>query len=127
MEVYADPGEGIIKAFAMIKKRELAVRWWSLMEDGLAVQCHCEKGPGCHENGVVYRPMDDIELQMKYQLSSFQAEYHLPDKKVHYFQIRLGRPFNEKKLKVPMSWRDPVALERACKGFDALKKRRESQ
>ncbi len=83
---YADPGKGVITAFAMVKKRELAVRWWSLMEDGLAVRCHCEKGPACRENGVVYRPLDDIEQQMKYQLGSFQAEYRLPDNKVRYYQ-----------------------------------------
>ena len=123
MEVYADPGENTITAFAMVKKRELAVRWWSLVEDGLAVKCDCEKGPTCHENGLVYRPMDDIELQIKHQLNNFRVEYRLPETKLRYFQIRQGQPFIEKKLRVPMSWKEPTRLEQARKRFDVLKQR----
>jgi hypothetical protein len=36
----------------------------------------------------------------------------------------MGTPFDEKKLKIPSSWRDKARLEKARKGFDELSKRK---
>ncbi len=126
MNIYSDPAQGIITAYVMVKKRELAARAWELTEEGIAVNCWCEKGTLCRESGIVYRPAEPerIEGQVKSFIKMFQIEYGVPDKKIHYYHIRQQEAHGELKLKVPMRWRDPAALAKACAGFDKLKLRR---
>jgi hypothetical protein len=90
--------------------RAFAVRWWALTEQGIAVNCQCEKMWNCKERGLVYYPWDDLEAQMN-------------DLLTRYFHIRVGKLFGEKKLKTPSSWRDEALLEKARKGFDELSKK----
>jgi len=71
---------------------------------------------------MVFRPSDDVERQMNLLLMRFREEYNLPEKKTRYFHLRVGKPFEEKKLKIPSSWRDEALLEKARKGFDELSK-----
>ncbi|MBU2610757.1 MAG: hypothetical protein KJ606_07410, partial [Chloroflexi bacterium] len=126
MNVYADPAQGSITAYAMLKKREVATRVWEMTDQGISVMCWCEKSPRCRENGLIYRPAEPefVESQMKSWLRSFQREYGLLDTKIRYHQIRQNETYAELKLKVPSRWKEPAALERACAGFDELKKRR---
>jgi len=124
VEVYADPSEGTITAYMIRRKHELAMRGWVMTGEGIAVTCQCEKMWQCEANGMVYRPSDDLERQMNYLLGLFREEYLLPDNKTRYFQIRVGKPFDEKKLKIPASWRDEATLERARRGFERLRKKR---
>ncbi len=121
VEVYADPLSGTITAYAMVKKRELCMRGWKLVETGIAVYCRCEKGKDCQEDGMVYLPRDDVDRQANSLLAMFLDEYRVPKNKVRYFQIRQGNTFDEKKLKVPSSWKDPAALEKARQGFENLR------
>lgn len=124
VEVYTDPTEGVITAYMMRRHSELAVRWWMMTGEGIAVICQCEKMWNCKERGLVYYPWDDLEAQMNDLLTRFREEYHLPDKKTRYFYIRVGKPFEEKKLKIPSSWRDEALLEKARRGFDELNERK---
>ena len=124
VEVYADPSEGTITAYMIRRKHELAMRGWVMTGEGIAVTCQCEKMGQCEADGMVYRPSDDLERQMDLMLTRFREEYLLPDKKTRYFQVRLGKPFDEKKLKIPASWRDEATLERARQGFERLRKKR---
>jgi hypothetical protein len=124
VEVYSDPAEGVITAHMMRRHSEVAVRWWAMTGEGISVNCQCEKMWNCKERGLVYYPWDDLEAQMNDLLTRFREEYNLPDKKTRYFHIRVGKPFEEKKLKIPSSWRDEALLERARKGFDELSKRK---
>jgi len=123
VEVYSDPAEGTITAYMIRRQSELAVRWWAMTDEGISVNCRCEKMWNCKSNGMVFRPSDDIERQMNTLLTRFREEYNLPDKKTRYFHIRVGKPFEEKKLKIPSGWRDETILENARKGFDELSKR----
>ena len=123
VEVYSDPTEGTITAYMMRRHSELAVRWWAMTEQGIAVNCQCEKMWNCKERGLVYYPWEDLEAQMNDLLMRFREEYYLPDNKTRYFHIRVGKPFEEKKLKIPSSWRDEALLEKARKGFDKLRKK----
>ncbi|MDI6768069.1 MAG: hypothetical protein QMD04_00155 [Anaerolineales bacterium] len=126
MEVYADPAQGSITAYAMLKKREVATRVWELTNEGISVMCWCEKGPLCREKGIVYRPAEPefIESQIKRLLKSFQQEYDVPDTKIRYHQIRQNETYAELKLKVPSRWKEPAALEQARAGFEKLRSRR---
>jgi hypothetical protein len=121
IEVYADPAQGMVTAYAMANKREIAVRWWTFEESGIVIECQCEKGRNCQENGLIYRPMDDIDAQMKSQIGKFRVEYRVPEYKLRYFQIREGQPFEEKKLKVPSHWKDPEAIKKARDNFEKLR------
>jgi len=124
VEVYSDPAEGTITAYMMRRHSELAVRWWAMTDEGISVNCQCEKMWNCKSHGMVFRPSDDIDRQINLLLTRFREEYHLPDKKTRYFHIRVGKPFEEKKLKIPSSWRDEEILEKARNGFDELSKRK---
>ena len=123
VEVYCDPTEGTITAYMIRRQSELAVRWWAMTDQGISVNCQCEKMWNCKSNGMVFRPSDDIERQMNLLLTRFREEYNLPDKKTRYFHIRVGKPFEEKKLKIPSGWRDEAILEKARHGFDELSKK----
>jgi hypothetical protein len=124
IEVYCDPAEGTITAYMMRRQSELAVRWWAMTDQGISVHCRCEKMWDCESNGMLFRPSDDIERQMNLLLTRFREEYNLPDKKTRYFHIRVGKSFDEKKLKIPSAWRDEALLEKARQGFDELSKRK---
>jgi len=121
MEVYADPAGNVIAAYVKAKKREIATREWSMSDEGIAVNCWCEK-QDCANRGVVYYPLDADKLagQMTLLIERFAEEYDVPEKKMRFFQVRQGQPFGETKLKVPAGWRDPATLARAQAGFDAL-------
>jgi hypothetical protein len=123
MEVYSDPAQNLIAAYVKARKHEIAARQWSMSDEGIAVNCWCEK-PFCPEQGVVYRPANAEELteQMRMFIEDFAAEYDVPLKKIRHFHVRQGRPFGETRLKVPASWKDPATLERARAGFEALHK-----
>ncbi len=124
VEVYSDPAEGTISAYMMRRQSEVAVRWWAMTDEGISVNCRCEKMWNCKSNGMVFRPSDDIERQINLLLTRFREEYDLPDKKTRYFHIRVGKPFEEKKLKIPSGWRDEAILEKARKRFDELSNRK---
>jgi hypothetical protein len=125
VEVFSDPADGTITAYMFRRKHELATRWWIMTDEGILVNCNCEKALDCKADGIVYRPSeDDIERQMNLLLTRFREEYRLPDNKTRYFQIRIGKPFDEKKLKIPATWRDEATLEKARAGFDELTKKR---
>jgi hypothetical protein len=64
--------------------------------------------------------MDDMDAQMKSQIGKFRAEYHVPEYKLRFFQVRKGQPFEEKKLRVPSEWKDPEAIKKARKNFEKL-------
>ena len=122
MEVYTDPAQNVMTAYVMIKKRDIAARQWSMSAEGIEVDCHCEK-LDCQERGIVYRPEDaeHITTQLVNFIEDFAAEYRVPPKKIRYFYVRQGQPFDEQKLKVPTNWKDPVTLERAWAGFETLR------
>ena len=121
IDVYADPAQRTITAFALTKKRDIAVRWWTFEEGGIAIGCKCEKGQNCPENGLIYRPMDDIDTQMKLQIGKFRSEYHVPENKLRFFQVREGQPFEEKKLRVPLQWKDRETIIKAREAFEKMR------
>ena len=121
IDVYADPAQMTITAFALTKKRDIAVRWWTFEEGGIAIGCKCEKGQNCPENGLIYRPMDDIDTQMKLQIGKFRSEYHVPENKLRFFQVREGQPFEEKKLRIPLQWKDRETIIKAREAFEKMR------
>lgn len=120
IEVYAHPASNTIIAYAMAKKRVIAMRQWTFEKSGIAIECQCEKGRDCNENRQIYRPRDDVYLQMKSHVGKFRSEYQVPEYKLRFFQVRGEQPFEEKNLKVPSAWKDPDVVKKAQENFDKL-------
>ena len=123
IEVYSDPAQSMITAYAMAKKRVIAERYWTFEKSGIAIECKCEKGRDCQEDGLIYLPMEDMDMQMKIQIGKFRAEYRVPEYKQRFFQIRNEQPFEEKKLKVPSEWKDPEVIKKARENFEKLREK----
>jgi len=128
MDVQAIPAENLIVAWVLVKKSEIATRQWTMTDQGIGVDCWCEKN-NCPQRGIVYRPAsaEEIKEQMVSFIEDFAMEYGVPLKKIHYFHFRLGKQFPESSLKVPASWKEPATLERAWEGFDALRTKNRKQ
>jgi len=121
VEVYSDPRLGIVSAYLMVRKREIAVRTWELTSDGIAVHCRCEDW-FCAQNGLVYRPgrVDEIEQQIMFYLREFIDEYDVLEKKLRFFRQRRGDMHKERRLILTGKWKDPAVLEKARIGFGKL-------
>ena len=124
LEVYSNPAQNQIIAAVILKKREIATRAWSMTDEGIAVNCWCEK-PNCDERGIVYRPMDAQRItgQVVGFVEKYAKEYGVPGKKIRFYHIRQQEVHGDVRLKLPASWKDPLVLEQAWAGFDALRNR----
>jgi len=124
LEVYSDPVQNQIIAYVLHRKREIATRAWSMTEEGIAVKCMCEK-PNCVERDLVYRPMDAerITEQVVGFVDKLAMEYGVPGKKIRFYNIRQREAHVDVRLKVPTRWKDPLVLEKAWTGFEALRHR----
>jgi hypothetical protein len=122
LEVYADPAQGVITAYVMARKRELAMRRWEMTDEGISSHCHCEKGWQCKHSGIVYRPAPDsqLEAQVMSFVTALRTEYGIGATKVHFYQICQGQVFDERKLRLPVQWREATRLAKARQGFDQL-------
>lgn len=123
MEIYSDPSDSSITAYVIVRKKEIAVRHWTMTNKGLRSICQCEKGSKCTCDRVLYRPALEEELndQVDWLIEKMRAEYGVSSTKIRYFQIRQNEPHQEVKLKIPPAWRNLQALAEARQGFEQLK------
>lgn len=120
IEVYTYAAEPVIEAFVIASGgRELAQRTWKLVEDGIAVWCHCEKGPFCQVNQTVFEPVtaDRIEAQLQDQIEALRQEYQVSGKRLNFYYILHDVPRPERRLLLRGLWKDEMALARARTGF----------
>jgi hypothetical protein len=77
IQVETDGRRAEVRAFAIYKEREIAVRIWELAEDGINSTCHCEKGWKCSANEKIDRPADaeHIEAQLMKFIRALADEY----------------------------------------------------
>ena len=120
MEVYVGIARPEVSAYVFYKGRQIAARHWELIEDGILVECHCEKGRACLADGNLYRPLEDqeIEKQILYHINLLKREYQVPPKKVSYYRESGGRPVSMYRFVLFGAWKDPQLLERARENFD---------
>ena len=124
LDVYSDPAANSIVAYVIQKKRQIATREWRMDDEGILVNCWCEK-EYCSKRGLVYRPaaVENLAVQLTECVEEFAREYGVGVKKIHYLHVRQGQPIRELKLKIPAGWKEPEILERAKAGFEALRNR----
>ncbi len=121
-DVYFGSAMPLVSAYVMAKKREIAVRSWELTGEGIAVSCNCEK-LFCRTNGLIYRPAPDnqIEAQLMTLIRAFMEEYRVPEKKIHYYRMRAGEPYEVRKLVLLGKWKEAETLHAAHEGFAKLR------
>jgi len=120
IEVYAEASLPVIRAWVFGAKRELAVRSWELMAEGIHIQCECEKGIDCGRTGLLMRPAppDRIEVQMQAEIDLLRQEYQVPAKRVSFFYVvnDMARP--EHRLLLRGHWKEGTWLSLARQGFE---------
>jgi hypothetical protein len=109
-----------VRAFALKKEREIAVRVWELTQDGITANCHCEKGRNCPSDRMIHRPADElrIEGQLLRLIREFALEYHVPETKITFQRIISNEIFESQQLTLPSVWKDSEKLTVAQAGFD---------
>jgi len=120
IEVYTHAAEPVIHAFVIASGgRELARRTWELVEDGIAVWCHCEKGPSCRVDQTIFEPetADEIEAQLQDEIEALRLEYQVPGKRVNFYYVLRDAPRPERRLLLRGLWKDDAALSRARIAF----------
>jgi hypothetical protein len=122
IQVEVEIGRAEVRAFALNKEREIAMRVWELADDGIGVTCRCEKGWSCRADGVIHRPAeaDQIEAQLMRLIRAFGAEYGVPEKKISILRMIGGHALEDRRLNLPLAWKDPGSLAAAQAGFDKL-------
>ena len=114
----------LVRAFALRKENELAVRTWELTEKGIAASCECEKGWMCRADNLLHRPLDAarIEMQLMRLIREFAGEYGVPEKKTSFMRMISGRVYESQRLSLPPVWTDPERLAHAQESFDHIRR-----
>ena len=99
-------------------KRPIAIRTWSLVKDGVLIECQCEKRP-CPADSKIFAPPDaaHIEGEIDYRLDLLRREYNVPSRRVVNYQ-----DVNENLLPLPHlilrgKWKDDETLAFARENF----------
>jgi hypothetical protein len=122
IQVEVEPGRAEVRAFALHKEREIAMRVWELADDGIRVTCRCEKGWSCRAGRVIHRPAEagQIEAQIMRLILAFGAEYGVTEKKISVLRMVGGYVLEDRRLNLSLAWKDPGSLAAAQAGFDKL-------
>lgn len=120
MEVYVSASRPEVSAYIFRKGRQLAARHWELVEDGILVECACEKGLACRANNIIHRPLEanEIENQVQKLITYFGKEYQVPVKKISYFREGGSKSVPMYRFTLFGSWKDPEVLKLARRQFD---------
>jgi hypothetical protein len=105
------------------KGRQIAARHWELAEDGILVQCVCEKGWWCPANNKLYRPagVEEIEKQILFQINQLKQEYEVRAKKISYYRESGDKSFPMYRLTLFGTWKEAEILAEARRKFDRVK------
>lgn len=107
----------------------LATRSFELTTKGIVVRCICEKKSACAATGYVHRPAfpDKIQDQIEGFLRELRLEYHLPNKRVHYFKAIWDDLEEEERFHIPERWKDAQVLLESRLNFDVEAQRSKPQ
>lgn len=123
IEVYVEMARPLVTAFVIASGREAAVRTWTLEEDGITVDCACEKGLFCPADGMLIRPesADRIEEQVWHEILTLRDEYQVPGRRISFYRVIYNRPHPQHRLMLVGRWKDETALAQIRATFDIRK------
>ncbi len=125
LEVQVEMLTPLVVAFVLAKgNREVAQRQWTLTDEGIAVQCLCEKGWQCVASGVMLLPesANRIESQLEAEFAKLRAEYHVPTHRFSIFTVQGNSMTRLPKLRLHGRWKDEATLNTARANFLAAEK-----
>jgi hypothetical protein len=108
IEVHAEPGAPVVNAFVLTKSnKQIAVRSWTLSEQGIAVTCHCEKWMNCPAKGMMLKPAgaSGIVAQIEEQIEELRQEYSIPARRVLRYIVAQGAPRQVPRLLLGRDWK----------------------
>ncbi|MFH1927300.1 MAG: hypothetical protein ABIK79_03865 [Chloroflexota bacterium] len=108
IEVYVDPGAPIVTAYVLTKgKKQIAVRVWELMDEGIVVTCLCEKAWGCPTDGRLLEPEGPsrISAQIEEQIEDLRQEYGISTWRVFRHAIIHGAPQQVPRVVLRDEWK----------------------
>lgn len=115
IEVIIYPREPIVSAAVLSSgNKTIAVRTWSLEEDGVVVTCQCEKR-NCPANDTVFEPTNSmaIEAQMEGQIEWLRDEYSVPSRRVTFLTYVHDNLRPLPRLTLRGEWKDDQVLSAA--------------
>ena len=121
LQVEIRKDEARVVAFVITQDNaERAQRQWALTEQGLVVQCRCEKRGRCPSAYRMLKPKSPplIEAQLEDELAQFRAEYHIPPFRAEILVVRQGELVERlTKLALGGRWKDKAFVAAARQAF----------
>ncbi len=120
IKVQVEPDAPVVTAFVLTKGwKEIAIRTWELVEDGIAVTCRCEKGWECPANDELLEPehASNIEAQLEAEIETLRQEYRVSSRRVSLDAVVRGAVRSMPRLVLRGQWKDDEVLAAARAGF----------
>jgi hypothetical protein len=111
IEVYVDSELPRISAFVLSSgNKEIAVRTWEMVDEGIGVWCHCEKGWRCPADRTLLEPAppDEIDRQLWGEISALRQEYKVSPRKVSVYNVIRDTPRPASRLVLRGTWKEWV-------------------
>ena len=92
IEVFVEPEKPVVTAFVLTKDTQIAARSWIQVDEGIAVECDCEKRHRCLANYTVLKLTDDVKVEalLELEIDELRREYGVAARKVTRFAILSG-------------------------------------
>jgi len=108
IEVYVEPDTPLVTAYVLTKgKKQIAVRMWELMDEGIVVTCLCEKAWSCPTDGRLLEPEGPsrISAQIEAQIEDLRQEYGISTWRVFRHAIVHGAPQQVPRVVLRGEWK----------------------
>jgi hypothetical protein len=109
IEVYVDTETPAVQAVVLSSgNKEIAVRTWERVEEGIAIWCQCEKGWACPANRMLLEqaPPDEIDRQLWEEVGALRQEYDVSPRKVSIYNIVRGMPRPASRVTLRGPWKE---------------------
>jgi len=121
IRVYVEPEAPELTAYVFAPEEQvLAVRQWTLVHDGVAISCQCEKFYGCPADNKLIKPArpESIKDQMAALLEELREEYQVSSRRVAIHALVHGEPRKLRQLPLHGAWRDAETIARTRAGYE---------
>jgi hypothetical protein len=109
IEVYVDPATPVVDAYVLTSgNKEIAVRTWKRVDEGIAVWCRCEKSWMCRVDQTLLdaAPADEIDRQLWGEIGALRQEYDVSPRKLSVYNIIRGTPRPTSRLVLRGPWKE---------------------
>lgn len=103
-------------------QKEIAVRSWELINEGISVWCRCEKGQSCRASGKLYKPAraGEITDQIKKLAEELAQEYDVAARRIEWRAVSWGEMRRQPGPALWGDWRNEEKLALARVGYQVV-------